>query len=77
MQDSKGLLQEYLQRNGGETPVYEIIGMSGPPHDPRFEAEVRHGGRMLARGQGHTKKQAEQAAALEALKKLGAAPDQA
>jgi len=77
MQDSKGLLQEYLQRDGGETPIYEIIGQSGPPHDPHFEAEVIHEGRALARGQGHTKKQAEQAAALAALKKLGAAPEQA
>ena len=77
MQDSKGLLQEVLQRNGGETPAYEIVGQSGPPHDPRFEAEVHHEGKILARGQGHTKKQAEQAAALAALKKLGAAPEQA
>jgi len=70
MQDSKGQLQEVLQRDGGETPSYEITGQSGPPHDPRFEAEVSYRGRALARGEGHTKKQAEQAAALAALKLL-------
>ncbi len=70
MQDSKGQLQEVLQRDGGDTPTYEIIGRSGPPHAPRFEAEVSYHGKPLARGEGHTKKQAEQAAALAALKKL-------
>ena len=63
-------LQEFLQRDGGETPTYEITGRSGPPHDPRFEAEVSYQGKPLARGEGHSKKQAEQAAALAALKKL-------
>ena len=76
MQDSKGLLQEFLQRDGGETPTYAIVGQNGPPHDPRFEAAVCYRGETLARGTGHTKKQAEQAAALEALKTLGAAPKQ-
>ena len=70
MQDSKGQLQEVLQRDGGDTPTYEITDQSGPPHDPRFEAEVSYHGKPLARGEGHTKKQAEQAVALAALKKL-------
>ena len=69
MQDSKGALQEVLQKNGGEPPEYEIIGQSGPPHAPVFEAAVYSRGVLLARGRGKTKKQAEQAAALAALKK--------
>ncbi|MBQ8655372.1 MAG: ribonuclease III [Clostridia bacterium] len=73
MQDSKGALQEYLQKDGGTTPVYETIGQSGPPHDRVFEAMVSRDGVELGRGSGRTKKQAEQAAALEALRKLGAA----
>lgn len=73
MQDSKGALQEFLQKDGGTTPVYETIGQSGPPHDRVFEAMVSRDGVELGRGSGRTKKQAEQAAALEALKKLGAA----
>ncbi len=70
MQDSKGQLQEILQKNGGETPVYEITGTSGPPHAPVFEARVSRGGQELGTGSGKTKKQAEQAAALEAIKRL-------
>lgn len=70
MQDSKGQLQELLQKNGGETPTYAITGTSGPPHDPVFEAAVYRGDREIARGTGHTKKQAEQAAALAALSAL-------
>ena len=71
LQDAKGALQELLQRNGGETPTYGITGQSGPPHAPVFEATVYRQGIEIARGEGHTKKQAEQAAALAALKKLG------
>ena len=70
MQDSKGALQEYLQRDGGEAPTYEIVGQDGPPHDRTFESAVSRNGQELARGSGRTKKQAEQAAALAALQKL-------
>ena len=67
MQDSKGRLQELLQKDGGETPTYQIVGMSGPPHAPVFEAAVYCGEKEIGRGEGKTKKQAEQAAALAAL----------
>ena len=70
MQDSKGRLQEMLQKNGGETPTYEITGTSGPPHAPMFEAAVFRGKTLLGTGSGHTKKQAEQAAALAAIRRL-------
>lgn len=70
MQDSKGALQEFLQKDGGDAPNYVIITQSGPPHDRRFEAAVCRYGQELARGEGKTKKQAEQAAALSALKQL-------
>ena len=69
-QDSKGALQELLQRGGGSPPEYRITGQSGPPHDPRFEATVFHHGVPLATGSGHTKKHAEQEAAIRALEKL-------
>ncbi len=71
MQDSKGRLQEILQRNGGETPTYQITGTSGPPHSPVFTAAVFRGSQEIGSGSGRTKKQAEQAAALEALRHLG------
>ena len=68
LQDAKGALQEALQKDGGESPAYEITGQSGPPHAPVFRAAVSWQGNTLAEGEGRTKKQAEQAAALEALK---------
>ena len=70
MQDSKGALQEHLQRDGGDAPTYEIVSQDGPPHDRVFEAAVSRYGHELARGTGRTKKQAEQAAALKALQAL-------
>jgi len=70
MQDSKGALQEHLQKDGGDAPTYVIISQEGPPHDRTFEAAVARYGVELARGTGKTKKQAEQAAALAALQML-------
>ena len=70
MQDSKGALQEHLQKDGGDAPTYAILAQDGPPHDRTFEAAVYRYGTELARGSGKTKKQAEQAAALAALEKL-------
>ena len=70
MQDSKGALQEPLQKDGGDAPTYAILAQDGPPHDRTFEAAVYRYGVELARGSGKTKKQAEQAAALAALEKL-------
>lgn len=70
MQDSKGALQEHLQKDGGDAPTYAILTQDGPPHDRTFEAAVYRYGAELARGSGKTKKQAEQAAALAALEKM-------
>ena len=69
-QDSKGALQELMQRGGGDPPEYRITGQSGPAHDPRFEATVYRNGKPLATGIGHTKKHAEQEAAVRALEIL-------
>ena len=70
MQDSKGALQEHLQKDGGDAPTYQIIAQDGPPHDRTFEAAVFRYGVELARGSGKTKQKAEQAAALKALQQL-------
>ena len=70
LQDAKGALQEVLQKDGGESPTYEIVGQSGPAHAPMFRAAVSWRGKVLAEGEGKTKKQAEQAAALSALEAL-------
>ena len=63
----------HIQKNGGETPTYRITGTSGPPHAPVFEAAVFRGTEEIGSGSGRTKKQAEQAAALSALQRLGKA----
>lgn len=70
MQDSKGALQELLQKDGGNPPTYEIVGRAGPAHAPTFEAAVSLDGVELARGSGTTKQKAQQAAAMAALEKL-------
>ncbi len=65
--DSKTTLQEVVQAEGGEKLSYEVVGESGPDHAKTFTVEVRRGGETLGRGEGHSKKAAEQKAAYEAL----------
>lgn len=65
--DAKTRLQELCQKGAGEAPVYTLVEQSGPAHRPRFVAEARLGERMLGRGEGWSRKSAEQAAAAAAL----------
>jgi len=71
-QDDKGLLQAYTQAHDTGLPEYAVVEESGPPHDRRFITEVRVAGEALARGEGGSKKAAEQAAARRALAALQA-----
>jgi ribonuclease-3 len=64
----KGELQELLQSISPTSPVYEVIGQSGPEHDKIFVVEARWCGVVLGKGSGRNKKQAETAAAEEALR---------
>ncbi len=64
----KGELQELLQSIAPPGPVYEVVGSSGPEHDKVFSVEARWGGKVIGRGAGRNKKQAETAAAEEALR---------
>jgi ribonuclease III len=68
--DLKSKLQELCQATLKVTPVYTIIATSGPAHDTRFEAEVSVGEHATARGAGHSKQDAEKAAAGQALEQL-------
>ena len=63
----KGELQELLQAQSPEAPQYQLETVAGPEHDRVFECTVRYRGEELGRGQGHSKKLAESAAALAAL----------
>lgn len=69
--DSKTILQELVQGSYKEELHYVLTGEDGPDHDKQFWVEARIGGRFIGSGSGHTKKAAEQAAAYEALLKLG------
>jgi hypothetical protein len=64
----KGQLQEILQAISPRSPSYEIISQTGPEHQKLFVAKVIWEGSELGSGDGSSKKQAETAAALSALK---------
>ncbi len=68
--DYKSRLQELLQQNGAVKIEYVLISASGPAHDMHYEFAVCLNGKELGRGQGKTKKQAQQEAAKEALQGL-------
>jgi len=68
--DYKSVLQEILQKKSKETAVYNIVAEDGPSHSKNFTAAVSHQGKVLGMGSGHSKKDAEQNAALVALKRL-------
>lgn len=67
--DFKSELQERLARDGA-TVSYEVVQEEGPPHDRRFEVEASAKGEVLGSGSGRSKKEAEQAAASEALARI-------
>jgi ribonuclease-3 len=69
--DPKSALQEWAQGLGLELPRYVEVARKGPDHAPRFTAEVRIRGRDPAQGEGASKRQAEQAAALALLAREG------
>ena len=69
--DAITTLQEITQRNAGQRPEFQIEGEPGSPgHKQRFRAVCLIGGKSCGMGRGLSKKEAKQAAALEALAKL-------
>ena len=66
----KGSLQEKLQAEGDDPPLYRCVSESGPPHARVYEVVVEWQSRELARGQGASKKEAETRAAEAALATL-------
>ena len=67
--DHKTLLQEISARLYDVAPVY-VVSDSGPDHDKHFVATAIIAGRLLGRGEGRSKKVAEQGAAEEACSVL-------
>lgn len=69
--DYKTRLQEMLQKHGEVSISYSLITFIGPPHRRKFFMEVSLKDKELGRGSGFSKKEAEQNAAKDALKRLG------
>src|SRR5512147_3103794 len=65
--DYKTRFQEWCQRQYESLPRYTTVQESGPDHQKLFRVEVSVGDRVVGCGEGHSKKEAEQAAAKRAL----------
>jgi ribonuclease-3 len=70
----KSHLQEYVQSTFRTHPVYRIRSEVGPDHSKQFMVEVMVGRRLLGEGRGPNKKEAEQAAARNALEAVEEGP---
>ena len=69
--DPKTELQQLIQQAEGDFLEYFIVGESGPDHNKTFQVEARLNSNVIGRGVGRSKREAEQNAALEALKLFG------
>lgn len=67
--DSKSLVQEKSQEYLSLTPSYKVLNESGPDHDKHFTVGIFFGEDRIAEGKGHSKQEAEQSAARNALEK--------
>jgi ribonuclease III len=68
--DAKSRLQQVTQARFETTPQYSMVEHTGPGHAPVFVVEVKAGPEVQARGSGHSKRAAQQAAAHAALQQL-------
>jgi ribonuclease-3 len=66
--DAKSRLQEIAQEKVRITPTYTVLEENGPDHNKQFKMGIHLGENLFATGNGHSKQEAEQAAAAEALK---------
>lgn len=69
--DYKTALQQIVQQAEGEKLEYVLVGESGPDHDKKFTVEAKLNSNVIGRGEGHSKREAEQHAAKEALNLFG------
>lgn len=70
--DPKSALQEVSQHRVGRHPIYKVIKAVGPDHDRTFTVQVAIGGEPVGVGEGSSQKEAQAAAARDALKKIRA-----
>lgn len=69
--DYKTALQQLIQQNGADILEYLTVGESGPDHSKIFDVEAKLNSNIIGRGQGRTKREAEQQAARQALALFG------
>lgn len=69
--DQKTFLQEITQSKHGTTPLYRVIDVWGLEHEKNFKVEIEIAGKVIATGEGRSKKEAEQKAAQGALEAYG------
>ncbi len=69
--DYKTMLQQIVQQSEGERLEYVLVGEKGSDHSKTFRVEARLNGDVIGRGEAHSKREAEQAAAKEALVLFG------
>lgn len=58
--DYKSLLQVFLQQTLKQVPLYTVVGVQGPDHNPSFEVQVTAAGNVYGPREGKSKKEAEQ-----------------
>lgn len=68
--DHKSRLQEVIQQNWHQTPVYRVVREDGASHERRFTVQVLCEGEVMGEGSGRSKKEAEQSAAFDALEAI-------
>ena len=67
--DPKSYVQELAQKIDGVTPVYRTLKEEGPDHDKKFTVGIYVGSTLKGTGEGHSKQEAQTAAAREGVKK--------
>ncbi|MBR3320026.1 ribonuclease III [Candidatus Saccharibacteria bacterium] len=75
--DAKSYFQELAQKDANETPVYRTLKEEGPDHDKTFTVAVYVGKKIYGTGVGHSKQDAQSAAAMEGIKRIKASHENA
>jgi ribonuclease-3 len=72
LKSPKSRLQEYTQRRTGERPEYRLVDATGPDHEKSFRVEVWVDGLVVGVGEGLSRREAETAAAAQAIEAIRA-----
>jgi len=70
LKSPKSRLQEYTQRRSGQRPEYRLVDATGPDHEKSFRVEVWVDGDVLGVGDGASRREAETAAAAQAIEAI-------